>query len=73
MIFFDKEAIRAPMLVVRAFYLRKQIAYEARLFIVPYFSARSSGTSAYPDDQPSWLEMYRVWLKNEYKIYLEGI
>ena len=59
-IFFDKEAIRPPILVVRAFYLRKQIAYEARLFIVPYFSIRSSGTSAYPDDQPSWLQMYRV-------------
>ena len=36
-IFFDKEAIRPPILVVRAFYLRKQIAYEARLFKVPYF------------------------------------
>ena len=59
-IFFDKEAIRPPKLVVRAFYLRKQIAYEARLFIVPYFSIRSSGTSAYPADQPSWLKMHRV-------------
>ena len=52
MIFVDKEAIRPPILVVRAFYLGKQIAYEARLFIVLYFSVRSSGTSAYPDDQP---------------------
>lgn len=60
MIVFDKESIRPPMLVVRAFYLRKQIAYEARLFIVLYFSVRPSGTSAYPDDQPSWLEMYRA-------------
>ena len=59
-IFFYKEAIRPPILVVRAFYLRKQIAYEARLFIVPYFSIRSSGTSAYPADQPSWLKMHRV-------------
>ena len=60
MIFFDKESIRPPMLVVHAFYLRKQIAYEARLFIVLYFSVRPSGTSAYPDDQPSWLKMYRA-------------